>query len=153
MPGSRSTAVPPAMQPVYVAVTSMTDAFCRDRLNEDYAGLARAMAAALARKRPSPLMSGQVRTWACGIVYTLGQINFLADRSFEPWMPMAELCAAFGVGQSTAMAKAKAIRTALKVSWLAPTWMLPEVARRNPLNWLVQINGFVVDVRDVSAAE
>ncbi|HTW70673.1 MAG TPA: DUF6398 domain-containing protein [Acetobacteraceae bacterium] len=131
----------------------MTDAFCRDRLNDEYAELARAMAAALARKRPSPLASGQVRTWACSIVYTLGQINFLPDKAFQPYMPMAEVCGAFGVGQSTAMAKAKVIRTALKVNWLDPRWILRDLARRNPVNWLVQVDGFLVDVRDVAAAE
>ena len=151
MPASRSTAVPQAMLPVYQAVTSLTDAFCRDRLNDEYAALARAMAAALARKRPSPLLSGQVRSWAGGILYTLGQINFLSDKASKPYMLMADLCGGFGVGQGTAAAKSKAIRTALKVSWLDPTWMLRDLARRNPMTWLAQIDGFLlVDVRDMA---
>jgi hypothetical protein len=61
--------------------------------------------AALCRKRPSPLVSGQPRTWACGIVYVLGQINFLTHPSTQPFMTTADLCARFGVGQSTASAK------------------------------------------------
>ena len=48
------------------------------------------MAAALCRKRPSPLASGQPRTWACGIVYVLGQINFLTDPSTQPFMTTAD---------------------------------------------------------------
>ena len=50
------------MQATYDAVVALTDAFCRDHLNEEYRDLARAMAAALCRKRPSPLASGQPRT-------------------------------------------------------------------------------------------
>ena len=54
------------MQATYDAVAALTDAFCRDHLTGELRDLARAMTAALSRKRPSPLASGQPRTWACG---------------------------------------------------------------------------------------
>src|SRR3954451_13469330 len=88
--------------PTTELLLSLTDAFCREHLNEDYRVLAQRMTAALCRKRPSPLASGQPRTWACGIIYVLGQINFLTDPSTQPFMTTADLCARFGVGQSTA---------------------------------------------------
>src|SRR5215213_7229815 len=97
-----SKSVPKGMQATYEAITILTDAFCRDHLNDEYRALAQDMAAALCRKRPSPVASGQPRTWACGIIYVLGQINFLSDRSFEPSMTMADVGAGFGVSQSTA---------------------------------------------------
>ena len=75
--------------------------------------LAQRMTAALCRKRRSPLASGQPRTWACGIVYVLGQINFLPDPSTQPFMSTADLCAGFGVGQSTASAKARVVAQVL----------------------------------------
>jgi hypothetical protein len=78
---TRSTSVPKTMQATYGAITTLTDAFCRERLNEEYGVLAQRMTAALCCKRPSPLAAGQPRTWACGIVYVLGQINFLTDPS------------------------------------------------------------------------
>jgi uncharacterized protein DUF6398 len=59
------------------------------------------MTAALCRKRSNPLRSGQPRTWAWGIVYALGRVNFLGDKSFSPYMTTADLCAAFEAGQST----------------------------------------------------
>ncbi len=68
MKSPRSTAVPKAMQARYDAVVALTDAFCRDHLNEGYRGLAWAMTAAFCRKRPSPRASGRPRTWACGII-------------------------------------------------------------------------------------
>ncbi len=82
-----STFVPKSMQATYEAVTTLTDAFCREHLNKDYRVLAQRMTGALCRKRPSPLASGQPRTWACGIVYVLGQINFLTDPSTTPFIP------------------------------------------------------------------
>jgi hypothetical protein len=137
------------MQAKCDAVVALTDAFCRDHLNEEYRDLARAMTAALCRKRPSPLASGQPRTWACAIVYTLGQLNFLSDKASQPHMAMADLCAAFGVGQSTAAAKTKLIRDALHTNRMDPTWMLQSFVDRNPLVWMAEVNGLLVDLRDM----
>ena len=78
-----SKSVPKGMQTTYETITTLTDAFCRDHLNDEYRELAQRMTAALCRKRPSPVVSGQPRTWACRIIYVLGQINFLSDRSAQ----------------------------------------------------------------------
>ena len=149
MKAPRSTSVPKAMQAKYDALVALTDTFCHDHLNEEYRDLARAMAAALCRKRPSPLASGQPRTWACGIVHMLGQLNFLSDKSTQPYMATADLCAAFGVGQSTAAAKAKVIRDALHANRMDPEWMLASFTDRNPLVWMAEVNGLLVDLRDM----
>ncbi len=142
-----STSVPRSMQATFEAITTLTDAFCREHLDEDYRALAQRMTAALCRKRPSPLASGQPRTWACGIVYVLGQINFLTDPSTKPFMTTADLCARFGVGQSTASAKARVIAQALDTSRLNPEWSLPGLLDQNPLVWMAEVNGFLVDLR------
>lgn len=149
MPPARKASVPKAMQPAYDAATAPTDAVCRDHRDDGYRDLARAMTAALRRKRPSPLAAGQPRTWACGIVCALGQLNLLPDRSFKPYMPIKDLCAAFGVGASTAQAKAAAIRTVLGANRMDLAWMLPSRAARNPMIWMAEVNGFLVDLRDM----
>ena len=59
--------------------------FVSSGLNDEYRDLARAMTAALCRKRPSPLASGQPRTWACGIIPVLGRLNFLSDKASQPY--------------------------------------------------------------------
>ena len=99
--GTRSKSVPKNMQARYDQIVALTDEFCQQHLNDEYRELAQAMAAALCRKRPSPVASGQARSWACGIIYVLGQINFLSDKASQPYMTMADVCAGFGVGQST----------------------------------------------------
>ena len=126
------------MQATYDAVVALTDAFCRDHLNDEYRDLARAMTAALCRKRPSPLASGQPRTWACGIIHVLGRLNFLSDKASQPYMTMAEVSAAFGVGESTASAKARAISDALHTNRMDPTWMLKSIVDRNPFVWMAR---------------
>lgn len=97
------------------------------------------MTAALCRKRPSPLCSGQPRTWACSIVYLLGQPNFLTDRSFPPYLATADLCAAFGGGQSTVHAKARVISDALGANRLDPTWIIPSLLERHPLTMFAEL--------------
>jgi hypothetical protein len=150
MPKStESNVVPKSMQALYAAITGLTDAFCAEHLNEDYRRLAQRMTAALCRKRQSPLTSGQPRTWACGIVYVLGQINFLTDPSTQPFMTTANLCSLFGVGQSTASAKARVISQALNTSRLNPEWSLPGLLDQNPLVWMADVNGLLVDLRDM----
>lgn len=145
----RSTTVPKAMQATYDAVVALTDAFCRDHLTNEYRDLARTMAAALSRKRPSPLTSGQPRTWACGIIHVLGQLNFLSDKASQPYMTMAEICAAFGVGQRTASAKGRVIFDALQPNRMDPTWMLKGFVDKNPFVWMAEVNGMLVDLREM----
>src|SRR4051812_31777000 len=142
-----STSVPQSMQATYEAITSLTDAFCREHLNEDYRVLAQRMTAALCRKRPSPLASGQPRTWACGIIYLLGQINFLSDRASQPFMRMADVCAAFGVSQGTAGAKARVSSDALGTRQFDPKWTVPSMIDGNPLVWMAEVDGLLGDLR------
>jgi hypothetical protein len=137
------------MQRIYDAVVALTDTFCRGNLNDEYRDLARAMTAALCRKRPSPLASGQPRTWACGIMYALGQLNFLSDKATQPYMAMTDVCAAFGVGQSTGSGKARVVSDALHTYRMDPAWMLPSIVDRNPLVWMAEVNGFLVDLREM----
>src|SRR4051812_22895311 len=110
------------------------------------------MAAALCRKRPSPLASGQPQTWACGIIHALGQVNFLSDRSMrphmmQPYLKMIDVCAAFGVGRSTASAKARVISNALGIHPFDPEWTLPSLIGKNPLVWMAEGDGLIVDWR------
>src|SRR6267154_149329 len=98
---ARLNSVPKTMMRVHEKIVGLIDSVCDRHLNPEYRALARAMTASLCRKRPSPLAAGQPRTWACGIVYVLGRINFLGDPSFSPHMTTAELCAVFEVGEST----------------------------------------------------
>lgn len=103
------------VQDVLRVVTGLIDEFCRTHLNDEYAALCRMLAEKRARKRPSPLLSGKPNTWACGIVRTIGMLNFLSDRSQEPSMKMSDVDKAFGVGESTASGKSAAIRRMLKL--------------------------------------
>jgi hypothetical protein len=135
------------MQPFYDEISAISDAFGKEHLNDEYAMLAREMTAALARKRPSPLVTGTANGWAAGILYTLGQVNFLFDKSQVPHMRGDELCESFGVSQQTASGRARRIREMLGIYQLHPDWTLPSRLDDNLMVWLLSVNGLMVDIR------
>ncbi len=137
------------MQPIYDSIVALTDEFCEKYLNEEYATLCRKLAAALARKRPSPLERGAIAIWACGIVYALGSVNFLFDRSSNPHMRADELCDAFGVNMRSGANKAKAIRDLFKMNYFSVEWTLPSLLELSSLFWMIKVNGVIVDAREM----
>jgi len=147
MPKQNSESVPQQMQPVYDEITHLTDAVCRDHLDDEYGQLCRKLAAALARKRPSPLVRGKPEIWACAIVYALGTVNFLFDKTQTPYLRADDLCRLFGVSQSSAANKAKQIRDMFDMVQADPRWYRPSQMNDNPIAWRVMVNGFIVDVR------
>lgn len=139
--------VPRAMRPLYEALVEQTDAVCREHLTDEYALVCRRLAAALCRKRPSPVTTGRLTTWACGIVYTIGAANFLFDRGQTPHMPAGELCALFGLKPSTGGNKAAEIRRMLRIGLMDADWCLPSKLERHPRAWLISVNGLIMDAR------
>ena len=139
--------VPKAMRPLFDAVVELTDTVCAQRLTEEYATLARHLAATLARKRPCPLARGRAATWACGLVYAIGAANLLFDPAQTPYMRGADLCTVFGVSPSAGAAKGREIMRMCGIGQLDPNWCLPSRLADNPLAWFVDVNGFIVDAR------
>jgi hypothetical protein len=149
MTQKRSNTVPIAMQSVYAEIATLIDSFCWQHLNDEYATLSRELAAALARKRPSPLARGNPGIWACGIVYAIGTVNFLFDKAQTPHMKVEELCIAFGINQSSGANKAKQIRDLFGMYPFDPQWSLPSKMGSNPLVWMLEVNGMVMDIRQL----
>ena len=128
-------------------IVGMIDEFCREHLNEEYAVLCRKLAEKLARKRPSPLLIGKPNAWACGIVRTIGLHNFLGDKTQTPYMKISDISREFGVGESTASARTATIKKLFDFSPLDFEWSLPSRADKNPLIWMLSVNGFIMDIR------
>ena len=145
---SKSERVPKPMQDTFNAIVALTDAFCRAHLDEEYAQLVRqAPAAALCRKRPSPLAQGKLNTWACGIVYALGFVNFLFDRGQHPLDECCRAVCGIWRQQKHGAAKAKVVREVLAMGQMDPQWYRPSKMEANPLAWLIMVDGLVVDAR------
>jgi hypothetical protein len=132
---------------VYLELVSLTDEFCNERLNVEYQELCREMAISICQPE-SPVLRGKRVSWASGIVYTVGWVNFLGDPSQEPHVRSEEIADWFGVSTGTMLSKAKAIREGLGLIPLDPDFTLPSRIEENPLIWMVQLkNGLIVDIR------
>ncbi len=147
---TKSEKIPKNMQNKFDAIVVLTDKISEQYLNNEYAQLARYATAALCRKRPSPLVTGRSNTWACGIIYALGFVNFLFDKSQDPYLNATDPCQKFNVSKSTGSAKSKVVRDNLGMIQLDLNWCLPSNLNDNPRAWIIMFNGFAVDVRQMS---
>lgn len=142
-----SNRVPVALQEKFDAIARATDAFCDQHLNDEYKQLIRLALAALCRKRPSPLLKGQENSWAAGAVHALGMVNFLFDASQTPHCKATDIWAYFCLASSTGQTHSKKIRDALDMGQMDPQWTLPSRMDANPLIWMLEVNGLIVDIR------
>ncbi len=139
--------IPEAAREAHDRVTALLDEVCRVTLGPEYAVLCRKAADALARKRPSPLLSGQAKSWACGIAYAVGRNNFLFAPDAVPHVSATELCRLFGASPATGATKANAVEKSLKIRFMDPQWSLPAIIEQNPMTWMLQVNGIIMDLR------
>ncbi len=147
----RDVRVPKAFRERFEEICALTDRFCAERLDAEYAELCRKLVAKLARKRPSPLERGDPRIWAAAALYTVGSLNFIFDREQELHVSGDELSALTGVPKSTIANKAKAIRDLLGLHRLDPELCRRELLDRHPFAWLVEVDGVIVDARRLPA--
>jgi len=146
-PAIMTEKIPNAMAEKFTAITTLTDKFSTQHLNEEYRQMIHRVVGALARKRPSPLVRGKENVWAAAAVHAVGRVNFLDDASHSPHCKPKVIYEFFGIGESTGQNKSKEIRDLLKMGPMSPEWTLPSRLADNPLVWMVQLNGLVVDAR------
>jgi len=138
--------IPEEFQEVLTKIVELTDAFCQKYLNEDYRELCEDMAIGL-YLADLPVKKGRPAGWASAIVNAVGWVNFLHDPGLSPHMTSAQVAEGFGVSQGTMTAKSKIIRDELDLIQLDPDWCTPAMLEDNPLVWMVEVNGFVMDIR------
>jgi hypothetical protein len=139
--------VPHAVRPYADQVVAVTDNMCREHLDAEYADLCRAVIGKLGRKRPSPLTRGDLRIWAAGVVYAVGQLNFVFDPSQSPHASADQLSEWLGVKKTTMSNKARLIRDTLKLSHFDSEFMRRDLVEASPLTWLLEVDGMLVDIR------
>ena len=121
----------------------MTDGFADQYLNEEYKMLCRKLINKMSRKRQVPFLSGKMDIWAAAVVYALGQINFLFDNKFEPYVSGTDLCDYFGTSQSTTSRKAKIIRDMFKMRYFDEEFSTEKMNESNPVKDLIMIDGLI----------
>ena len=142
--------IPAALQDKAQSLIERIQPFCTNVLNDEYERLIHNAVAALARKRPSPLLSGRESSWCAGIVHAVGMANFLFDDSQSPHCKASDIYSFFGVSAQTGQSHSKKVRDSLKMDPFQAKWTLPSRAETSSLCWMVEVNGFIVDARKMS---
>lgn len=127
-------------------IIALTNAFCSKHLDEEYRELCEDLAWE-ALEEGLPLEKGRPADWASGIVHAIGFVNFLQDPSRPINMTSMQIAEGFGVSQQTMQTKSKIIRDKLDLIQMDPDWCLPSRLGDNPLVWMLEVDGFIMDVR------
>jgi len=142
-----SVKVPKTMAEKFAAISALTDLFSKKHLNDEYLQLIHHAIGTLARKRPSPLLKGKENVWAAAVIHAVGHVNFLDDPSQSPHCKSKTIYEYFGIAMSTGQSKSREIRGMLGMAPMSPEWSLPSLLINNPMVWMLQVDGIVVDIR------
>jgi len=142
--------IPENMQKKYNEIAPLIINFYNEKLNDEYKDLCLRLLEKLCRKRSSPLLGGRSNTWAAGIIHAIGSNNFIFDKTQKLHLTSNEISTAFGISTSTAGSKANEIKKMFKIDYFNPEWQIDELIEKNPIIWMVQINGLIVDICDMS---
>ena len=131
-------------------ITKLATDFCTQKLDKEYLKLTQKLIGKLKRKRPSPLLKGQEKIWAAAVVHALGQVNFLYDKSSEPYISLTDLNAYFGTKKGTVSGRSAEIRKMFKMSYFSnPEFSTQYVKDINPMNKFVMLDGFIFPISEL----
>jgi len=127
----------------------LTGVFCDQKLNDDYYQLCEKLIKKLGRKRDVPFKSGKIEIWAAAVVYVIGSINFLFDKSFEPYITAKQINEYFGTKNSTVSNKARQIKDMFDLWYFNPEFSTQHMSESNPFNDMIMVDGLIVPLSSI----
>jgi len=126
-------------------LTQVTD-YCNEQLDQEYADVCKRVFYDLLKENPAIFNRGKAGIWGAAIVWAVGSINFLGDKSFEPYASLAEVCNYFDANTSSVGQKAAKIRKLLNIDHFNPDYQTTNLVS-DFLNSLVMTpEGFIAPV-------
>lgn len=122
----------------------LTIEFSKQFLNEEYKEVIEKLINKMARKKEIPFLSGRIEIWAAAVIHALGTINFLFDKSSQPYVSATEIFEYFGTKQSTTSQKSKKIRDMFNMTYFDNNFSIESVVQDSPFNNLSIANGLIV---------
>ena len=129
----------------------MTGIFCSKKLDDDYFQLCEKLIKKMGRKREVPFKRGKLEIWAAAVIYAIGSINFLFDKSFEPYITAQQISDYFGTKNSTVSNKARQIREMFNLTMFDNEFATEQMNETNPFNDLVIVDGLIVPLSSIPA--
>ncbi len=127
----------------------LTGSFCAQKLDDDYYQLCEKLILKLGRKRDLPFKSGKIEIWAAAVIHAIGSINFLFDKSFEPYVTAEQISEYFGTKKSTVSQKARQIKDMFKLGYYDTNFSTQDMTENNPFNDMVMVNGLIVPLSSI----
>lgn len=128
----------------------LTNSFCDQKLNTEYKKLCADLVRKLGRKRDVPFQRGRIEIWAASVIYTIGSINFLFDKSFKPFIKPDEICEYFDTKRTTVTNKVREIKDMLDIRYFDHDFTTSRLAGENPFNKFVMVDGIIMLLSDLS---
>ncbi len=127
----------------------LTGIFCSQKLDDDYFQLCEKLIKKMGRKRDVPFKRGKIEIWAAAVIHTIGSINFLFDKSFEPYMTAQQISDYFGTKNSTVSNKVRQIREMFKLTMFDNEFATEHMNETSPFNDLVMVDGLIVPLSSI----
>ncbi|QTD38940.1 hypothetical protein JL193_06715 [Polaribacter batillariae] len=128
----------------------LTGAFCIQKINQEYLELCEKLIKKMARKREVPFKRGKLEIWASAVIYAIGSINFLFDKSFEPYVSSKQICEYFNTKQTTVSSKARIIKEMFDLWHFSPEFSTQSMEKTNPFNNVVFVDDLIVPLDSLS---
>jgi hypothetical protein len=105
----------------------------------------------MGRKRDVPFTREKLEIWAAAVVHAIGSMNFLFDRSFEPFISSKEMNEYFGNKGTTVSNKARAIKDMFDLWYYSPEFSTGAMQENSPVNnmVMVMVDGLILPLNNL----
>jgi hypothetical protein len=125
--------VPKKMVSKFEEIADIILRFCDDNMNEEYKFVCLRALAKLSRMRPSPLLTSKPHVWASGIVYAIGAMNFIFDKTQPVHLHSDHFTSWFNISISSIRSKSRDVTNILELSYFNLEFTLPSRLDDNPI--------------------
>ena len=116
--------------------------FCDEVLDDEYKQLSIKLVRKMGRKHNAPFQRGKPEIWASAVIYALGQINLLFDKSSKPYSSADEICDFFNTKKSTVSDKARSIRETFNLNYFDDEFSITQMQKNRRASLIDKSTGF-----------
>lgn len=127
-------------------ILELCRSFCEERLDSEYLQLCEKLIKKMGQKKEVPFKRGKLDIWAAAVVHSIGTVNFLYDKSFEPYATVSDINDYFGTKSSTVSQKSKRIQDMFNMSYFDAEFSTNQMNDQNPFNDMVMVDGYIVSL-------
>lgn len=130
-------------------ILELTRLFCEEKLDDEYLQLCEKLINKMGRKKDVPFKRGKLDIWAAAVVHAIGTVNFLFDKSFEPFATVSDINDYFGTTASTVSQKSRNIQDMFNMSYFDAEFSTNQMNDQNPFNNMVMVDGYIVPLNSL----